>query len=227
MKTVQKLLLLFAVAGTVFACNKDTVLETVEDDFLDDSIYEIESRGEMGRFGCFDWVFPISIRFADDSVVEVEDYEAWRTAMQEWREANPEAEGRPQLKFPVEVTSEEGEVMSLADREALKELLKECRREYCEDNQRECRRRYARRTGRCFEFVFPIDIAFADSTITVETPRQLKRVLRARRGEERIRPRFVFPLDVKLKADESIVIVEDAEALKALRQECRDAEDGE
>ncbi|MEL6941397.1 MAG: hypothetical protein AAFO82_01910, partial [Bacteroidota bacterium] len=190
-------------------------------DYVDQSMYEIEERGSFGRFGCYELIFPVNLNFPDGSSEEIEDYEDLRETIETWKEANTESEERPTLEFPLEVTNEEGELLSIENAEELLSLRMECRRDFARD-----RRGHRNRCGRCFTFVYPITLAFPDeSTKEVESARQMQRALRAWRRDNRgseERPRIVFPIQVELKADESIVDVADAEALAELRDSCRE-----
>ncbi|MEM0993780.1 MAG: hypothetical protein AAGI49_12155 [Bacteroidota bacterium] len=221
----------FALSLLFTACEKETAVEnlaqTTVTDFINDAIYEIESRGNIGRFGCYDFVFPITINFPDESSVEVEDYEAWKAAIRTWKEANPEAEAYPELAFPVELLDEEGELITVESAEALKALKKECAKEFfeCKPRDRECRRE---RAQKCFTFVFPLSIEFPDGeTVAVEDAKALKRALKTWHSENRDteeKPSLVFPLQVELADDGGTLEIADAEALKSLRTSCR--EDG-
>lgn len=86
-----------------------------------------EKRPHLPKFRlCLDPVFPISIAFPDGTTQTVEDEDAFRTLMREWKEANPDAEVRPEIVFPIEVVNQEGTTIEVNDIEELKELLKDC-----------------------------------------------------------------------------------------------------
>lgn len=219
---------LLAALFTLNSCEQQNNLDDpflVEEinDYVDQSIYEIEQRGNLGRFGCYELIFPVNLNFPDGSTEEIEDYEDFRETIKAWKETNPEAEERPALEFPLEVTNDEGELLSIENAEELLSLRRECRRDFIKD-----RRGHRNRCGKCFEFVYPITLAFPDeSAQEVESAREMQRALRAWRRDNRgseDRPQIVFPIQVELTADESIVEVADAEALKALRDSCRDEE---
>jgi len=224
-------ILKFAALGlmlALFALNSceqenvaDSLVEGEINDFVDQSLYEIEERGNLGRFGCYELIFPVSLSFEDGSTTEVEDYEGLRETIRTWKEENPDAEVRPSLVFPLEVMTDEGELLSVEDAEALLRLRMECRRDFIRDH-----RGHRHRCGKCFKFVYPITLSFPDeSTKEVESPRQMQRALRAWRRDNRgseERPQIVFPIQVELKADESIVNIADAEALRELRASCRE-----
>ena len=213
------LLLLFTVVGFT-SC--DVLQEQLNLDaeslqtFTEESVEVIERSASAGQMGCFEFVFPVTVNFPDESVVEVESYEELREAIQNWREAqgDAEVEGRPELSFPLEVLNEAGEVISVADKSELRTLRRECRRD----------RPRGGNCGRCFSVVYPVTISFPDET-TAEagSRREFKQLVRAWKRanpDSEERPALVFPITVELE-DETTVEVNSVEELKALKESCR------
>jgi len=221
--------ILALAAFTLFtSCEKDNVNVTEDVEFyVNSSVFDLEDKGNCGRFGCFDFVFPITIEFSDETQVEVEDYEGLRTTIRDWKEANPDAEERPNLAFPLEVIDEEGNITSIASQEELRELAKECRKDFF---KRMRHRRGKHQGGICFKPVFPLSILLPDgTTVSGETPRELKSQVRAWKAanpDAEERPQMVFPIEVEYK-DGSKVSVNSAEELKALKDECSADESNE
>lgn len=83
-------------------------------------------RGEMGK-PCFKLVFPLSIEFPDGTTAEAADHKALHQLVREWRKANPDAEGRPALIFPVKVTLEDGTEQTVNSKEDLQALKESCK----------------------------------------------------------------------------------------------------
>lgn len=226
-KLLQFSFLLALSAFTLFtACEKEELNVTEDVEFyVNSSVFDLEERGNCGRFGCYSFVFPISIQFPDSSLVEVEDYENLRTTIRDWKEANPDAQERPHLSFPLEVMDEEGNIISVESRVDLAQLRIECRKEFFK-NKRDKRGKH--QGGICFKTIFPISISLPDgSTISVDGPRALKHEIRSWRRNNRgnqEHPSIVFPIQVEYE-DGSIVDVANAEEFKALRDAC--SEDGE
>lgn len=92
-------------------------------------------RGGNGKGGnkCFQAVYPINIVFPDGSTVAIEDKAGKRTAIQTWKEANPDAEGRldVSIAFPLTVTLADESTVTLTTQEELDAL-----KETCEGNGR-------------------------------------------------------------------------------------------
>lgn len=229
MNNLFKFTWMLALASlTLFtSCDKDDVNVTEDVEFfVNSSIFDIEEEGNCGRFGCYEFVFPITIQFPDETTSEVDDYAGLRTAIGDWREANPEAEDRPQLAFPLDVLDEEGAIITVEDRAGLIELRRACRRNFF---QRKRDKRAKHRGERCFKPVYPLTLDLSDGgTITAENPRSLKLQLRAWRSENpgsEERPTLAFPIDVEYQ-DGTVVNVASAEEMKALKEDCAAAEEG-
>jgi hypothetical protein len=225
LKNLMKLTWMFAAAAalTLFftACEKESATSSEEvENYTDLSMFQLQERAGCGRRGCFEFVFPITIVFPDETEVEVEDYAGLREAIRTWKTDNPDATERPSLAFPIEVVARNGEVISVEDQVALLKLRKRCRWVFGPH-----RPGYGGR--HCFRLTYPLEVAFPDeTTATADKPRELQRLLREWRhnnpnAEER--PELVFPLTVKMQ-DGTTVEVESKEALEALKESCSDEE---
>lgn len=217
------LLSLFVFSLLFVSRNKE---ETVTDDvivenFVAESVYAMQRDGNCGKFGCFEFVFPITINFPDGSSASVDDYDVLKETIRTWKEANPDAEGKPTLGFPLEVLTQDGDVLSVANREELGELRKECRRDYYQNNDH---RRHKGKGNRCFKLTFPVTIAFPDATTAEAADRQeLKLLLREWKsnnpGPQTERPELTFPITVELE-DGSTQTVNSREELQDLKETC-------
>lgn len=216
-----KLASLFSLAiGLTFlfsACEKgDSVLSDDTVEYTTQAIFEIQERGGCGRGGCFEFVFPLVIEFPDGTTAEAEDYDGLRTIISDWKEANPDAEERPSLSFPLEVISEEGEVITIDSQVDLLRVRRECRRNFGN-------RPHHGRGESCFRLVYPVTITFPDETTAiVDSRRELKIAVRAwkrnnRESEER--PMLTYPVQVEME-DGTIVDVASKEDLQALKASC-------
>jgi hypothetical protein len=213
---------LMLLSFTLFtACEKDDVNVSEDVEFyVNSSVFDLEEKGNCGRFGCFEFVFPITIEFENGDTTEVDDYDGLRTAIRDWKEANPNAEKRPNFAFPLEVMDEEGKLISIGSSEELRELARECRRDFF---KRMRHRRGKHQGDVCFRPVYPLTVELPDgSTVTGENPRALQLRVRAWKAENRgseERPKLKFPIEVEYE-DGSKVTVNSAEEMKALKEEC-------
>jgi hypothetical protein len=227
-KLIKFTWMLALASFTLFtSCEKEelNVTEDVEF-FVNSSVFDLEERGNCGQFGCYEFIFPISIQFPDSSISEVADYESLRATIKDWKEANPEAEARPVLAFPLEVMDEEGAIISVTSRAELVKLGRECRRDFF---KRKRHQRGKHRGELCFRPSFPLTLDLADgSTITGEDAKDLKEQVRAWRAanpDSEERPTLAFPTDIKYK-DGTVVSVASIEELKELKAACAEDEEG-
>lgn len=145
------LVLVLALSTFLTSCDSEEDSLTVDgvvEDYVDEVIFRMEESGSFGRFGCFELVFPISLEFPDGTTASIEDYDGLRTAIQEWKEANPDAEEKPSLVFPIDVLSEEGELITVTNQEELRALKQECRRNWFNGNGP---RGHRNKCGSCFD----------------------------------------------------------------------------
>ncbi len=221
--------------------DEDTIVtvETTEN-FVDQSVFSLQTEGNIGKMGCFEFVFPISIVYPDATEESVDDYETLRTSLRAWFEENADALGLdsdstrrfnrgiikdidsellPSLAYPLEVMTEDGEVVTVNSKEELKTLKKQCRRSFYGENGRHGHRR----GDKCFSLVFPVTIVLPDeTTFMAEDRADLKSQLRewkAANPDVDVRPMLQFPVTVQLE-DESTVDVASSEELQELKETC-------
>ncbi|MFT4665376.1 MAG: hypothetical protein ACI8YQ_001788 [Polaribacter sp.] len=225
LKNILNFSFVFTLFSLTFftSCDKDSdglSAETTTEAFTTSTMAAIQREASAGPEGCFEFVFPITIEFADATSQTLNDYVELKAAILAWKEANPDATERPNLVFPLEVISQDGEVLSVTDREELRALKRACRNG--NNGHGKCKRP-------CFNILFPITISFPDGTTAEAADRlALKTLVRAWKEanpDATERPVIVFPIEVEMKADGSIVEVADKEALKILKESCQDDEE--
>lgn len=74
---------------------------------------------------CFAFTFPISFIMPDDSELVLESGADWNLIRQ-WYRANPDAEGRPDVVYPVEITFKDGTTASINSDEAMLRAREVC-----------------------------------------------------------------------------------------------------
>lgn len=201
----------------VVSCTDSTESPDSVEDYVEKSIFEMDRSVNAGRKGCFELVFPLSINFPDETQEEVESYEELKAAIQAWKEANPDAETRPTLAFPIEVIDKNGDIISVDNKEELVALKIECRREWYNNHGPN-----GHHGDACFRLVYPLTIVFPNgNTLEVENRRQLKtaiRVWKHNNPNADVRPMLQFPIQVK--QDGEIIDVDTKEELIALKEAC-------
>ncbi|MCB0665822.1 MAG: hypothetical protein KDC80_08380 [Saprospiraceae bacterium] len=216
-KTWMFALMILAVFS---ACNKDDSLSTDDvENYVDEVVFDMQREGNCGKFGCYEFVFPITIQFEDGTTVDVEDYAGLRETLRTYREENPDG-ARPTLAYPLEVMTEEGEVITVASQEELHELRVQCRRDFFNSHGH---RGHRFRGMFCFTLNFPLSVALPDGTTAEVADRmELKETLRtwkADNPDSEERPELVFPITVTME-DGTEVTVESKEALVELKESC-------
>lgn len=81
------------------------------------------------RTPCFEWVFPLTLEFPDDTSVEVGSEDELHLTLMEWKDNNPDATGRPSIQFPQDVKLQNGDVVTVESADELAELTKRCRKQ--------------------------------------------------------------------------------------------------
>ncbi len=102
----------------------DTVITIINTEELIRARASCEVDTSDGR--CFTFNFPISFTMPDDSEIALASREDWRL-IREWYRANPDAEGRPDLNYPVEITFEDGTVTTVNSAEEMAAVRESCR----------------------------------------------------------------------------------------------------
>ena len=196
----------------------------------DSTVYGLHRRGMLGRLGCFDLVYPVGITFPDGTTAEVADFDVLTTAVSDWIAANPDVEGAPTFVFPIDLTDEAGELISVPDQDSLRALARTCRGAFSDGHRGRGGREHRGDGGgcnSCYTISYPVTVQFPDGT-TAEAAdrnalRDLTREWKQANPAATERPTYVFPITVTLE-DGTTQTVASAEELTALRDSCRTAE---
>ncbi|MEM6629431.1 MAG: hypothetical protein AAF694_07140 [Bacteroidota bacterium] len=78
---------------------------------------------------CFSIVYPVTVEFPDGSTEAFSDRESLKAGLRAWKEANPDAETRPEVVFPLTVEYEDGSTATAESKEALRALKETCQEE--------------------------------------------------------------------------------------------------
>ncbi|MEL6252303.1 MAG: hypothetical protein AAFR87_09870 [Bacteroidota bacterium] len=213
------LLILIAAMGLFVACEEDVVLnESVVENYVTDGVTALHDSSACGRFGCFEFVFPIDITLGGNTI-SVNDYDELRTELRNYIQNNPaDSLERPSLNFPFDVITDDGSMITITERSELRRLILSCVRDFIGR-----RHRRNHRADRCFSLTFPLSIEFPDSTVVSVADRQeLKQELRQWKADNPTstdRPSLVFPITVELE-DGTTQTVNDRTELQALKDSC-------
>lgn len=222
-KSLNPLFFILAVIFSSFitSCQKEDSAADVENYVLQ-SVYEIEERSGSGMAGCYELVFPVTLEFPDGTTAEVLDYAELKQAIRAWVMANdrPRPHIRPHLLLPFDVINEDGEIITVGTHDELIALRRACITDVFGPNHPG----HLGKDRPCFRPVFPLTLEFPDgSQVSVLSPRELHMAIRtwkAAHPDSNERPQFVFPITVQLR-DGTQVVVNTPEELRALKHECR------
>lgn len=233
-KTLKFFLLpLIALISIVVACNKAD--NTTVEDAIDQVLYTAQERGGMGKFGCYELVFPVTITLPDSTTATVNSYDELKQTLRTYFEANGvpgnggghhhHGHGNGPVPaigfvFPISVISQDGEVITVNDAGELSDLREACAGTFDHHGPQG----HGNHGLSCFEIVFPITIQFPDSTTVEVADRQaLHQAVRSWHQSNpgvQGRPEIVFPITVKMTDDGSEVVVNSREELHALKEDC-------
>ncbi len=166
---------------------------------------------------CFELVLPVSFVMPDGSTITVENDSGW-VNLRSWYETNPDAEGRPELQYPVDILFDD-ETVTINNAEEMNMVKRECW-EY-EDEGREC-----------FGLVYPVTFIMPDgSSIVVATDdedgwQEVKNWYDANPESEE-RPTLQYPVDIIYRTidGDSTVTINNEEEMEAAKDDCRENDD--
>ena len=221
-KILFLLLPLFAIALFFTSCEKDDNIVSTED-YIDVEITERDGGAFGAPFGhnrCFHITFPFTIEFPDGTTVTAENREELKTAIRDWKEANPDATVRPNPVFPFTIEFKDGSTQVIENQEDYASVRETCR-EILGDKPIRPR---PHRT--CFNIVYPVTLTFPDSTppVEVSSAEEFKTAIKewyALNEGSMDRPNIVYPFDVKMKKTGEIITLNDIDELKELHRTCK------
>ena len=166
---------------------------------------------------CFELILPVSFVMPDGSTIAVENDSGW-VDLRSWYEENPDAEGRPELQYPVDILFDD-ETVTINNPEEMNIVKRECW-EY-EDEGREC-----------FGLVYPVTFIMPDGlSIVVATDdengwQEVKDWYDAN-PESEDRPTLQYPVDIIYRTidGDSTVTINNEEEMEAAKDECRENDD--
>lgn len=209
----------------------DVSIDQTIDELLEDAdtdvytaivMFNLQEGASVGPYGCFELVFPITIEFPDSTTAEVNDYDELKAEIIAWKDANPDATDRPNFAYPFEVISADGELITITSKSELRDLKKDCKGNFPSHGHD----KHGKCSDPCFDIVFPLTVAFPDGTTTEVADRaELKTTIRdwkEANPDATEKPEVVFPIQVEMETDSTIVTVNDKDELKTLKESCQD-----
>lgn len=205
------------------SCDKSSLDVTSEDYFTLSAMDSLHHNGGCGRGSCFEFVYPITIEFADGTTAEVTSNENLRETIRTWKEANPDATERPTLVFPLEVVGKDGTVTSVASSDELKTLLASCAPKGGKGKGRGRGHKPGDGGQNCFTLNFPVTVQLPDSTTATAADRDTLHTIlhtwKKNNPTSKTRPTLVFPISVTL-SDGTTKTVASKDELSTLKDSC-------
>lgn len=208
---LRNVLFLFIAGILISSCAKEVVEDSNQ--FATESLAEVSIETRTGPDGCFELVYPISFKMSTGDTLFTESHEDAKAQIIEWKENNPDEKAKPKLVFPMEILTDEGNLISIDDHQELREIVKACKKEIFQNGGKPC-----------FRLVYPIKVEFPNGNIhTFNSPKVMHKALRLWKKQHPFaneKPTLVFPLQIKMKDDGSIITVNSKEDLMAIKADC-------
>jgi len=223
-----KSLWLLALAIGIFSfssCSKsDEVSEVEVEEFTEDFVFRTQEATSLGRFGCYELVFPVTLAFPNGTTASASTYEEMAQLVRRWRANNPRVRTRPEIAFPYEVITRRGEVVLVENVNDQMRLRRACHRTFFDNNTPNG---HNDRPKFCFKIVLPVSILLPSGEIFEISERSDRKDFRLAMSEwirnnpdPTERPTLIFPINVIL-ADRSTTTIADKEALIELKDSCK------
>ena len=169
---------------------------------------------------CFSFVYPLEVVLPGGDVQTANNDDELEMIVLTWLDQNPTSNEFPTFNFPIDVMLEDGTTQSVANEEALCELLMLCWDgidDIYEDS-------LDMDLEFCFELVYPIEVVLPDqTTATANSDEELETIIfdwyEANPDSEEF-PTFTYPIQVDL--DGEILTVNSDEELEAIFEDCHD-----
>lgn len=215
------------------ACNKSETDE-LTDDLVDEALYSVQDRGGLGKYGCYELVFPVEFTLPDDTTVSANSYEDIKTALRTYFQANggPGKHGYGKGKrgnffrlvdftYPISVIDEDGAVITVNSQSELRDLRAACGGGSFGNHGHHG---HGQHGLSCFTINFPITIEFPDGTTQeVSDRKDIRTAIRTwKQNNPGVsgHPSIVFPITVTMTADSTEVVVNSKDELRQLKKDC-------
>lgn len=197
-----------------------TVATIATFDDLKDLLESCRPRGPRPQLDsnfCYRLVFPVTLKFPNDSTIAVNSAEDLRKALVRWRLNHPRATDHPELVFPYTVTLADGTTQTITSKADIAAIGKDCRAKHDRGPKGNGPRP-------CFAIVFPVTVEFPDSTtVVVKDNAEFLRVSaqwKARNPRSKGVPAIMFPYQILFR-DSSLLTLENPGDLRKATADCR------
>ncbi|MEL6142283.1 MAG: hypothetical protein AAFU67_11755 [Bacteroidota bacterium] len=244
-KRKQSLALSFIVlclALITAACNQDQALDSVVPNAgietrMDAALTNALSKSDSTDTAdyCFNFIFPIQIQLEDGTMQTANNLEDLASIDELLDSLDVDAD----FIYPFSVTLADGTIQTINDFDAFEELLFACfddddgsyeeeEDDHDEDDEHDCPDDFEfDQLYDCLQLVFPITLTDSVNTIVFNSEDELLSYLEDLDEETAESLDFVFPVQVTLTENDSLVTITNYDELEELIEECFDREDDE
>ncbi len=224
----------FGVVALLPACKKSTDTTTAAD-ATDQALYAVQDRGGLGKYGCYELVFPVSLTLPDGSTITATSYDDLRTQLEKFfgtpngmhhhghilgNNGHDPNHPRPEFVFPITILNQAGEAIVVGSGSQLDSLRALCAGSFDHHGWQG----HGHHGLTCFEIVFPVTVQFPDSTTAPAadqtTFHDLVKAWFQSHPNTPGHPTFVFPITVRMKADSTLVTVNSKDEFHKLKEDC-------
>jgi hypothetical protein len=222
-----QLLFILFLGMFIASCTDSTSTDdALADDYAEETVLRTQDSIGVGKKGCFELVFPITITFGDNSTASVDSYDSMKEAIKAWRTNNPESKIRPKITLPFEVIKPDGEFVSITTDLEARALRALCGKPGHGPMSTKGPHGQGIDHKACFKPVFPFTVILPDGNeYVINSPDDrkglhdaLKAYFKANPGKKG-KPELKFPAKFEL-SDGTITTVASKAELTALKDSC-------
>lgn len=196
-------------------CDGEATISYLDDDNILQSkvvnVWKLLKKHNEGnhRPRCFNYVFPVSFTMPDGSELTIESAEEW-SLLRDWYVNNTGYEGvKPEINFPVDIIYEDGTTLTINTQEEFREAKMDCKQGF---------------GAKCFSFNLPVSFTMPDESIITINARDDWALIKAwymdNPGNEDTKPALIFPVEITMTEDGTVVTVNNQDEMMEIRQNC-------
>ncbi len=174
-------------------------IENVEEPVAEEPAHHTPERNSAG---CFTYFYPIKMKQADGTIVEIADEKAMAKAKKEWGTKGE----KPRLVFPIKIQWPNEPPMDVESQEALDKVYARCKG------------RYARRKA-CFVMLYPVKYQLPNGQIMTVGSISEHKTAGGEWRKEGVKAKLQYPVKVQWEGHEPVEVASEKE-MRAMKEKC-------